>query len=829
MKNVLGFVFLVPVALAACSLDLEETPRVIHARFDPDEDVIPMPNDLLRDDDAGHLDIPIDDEDLTDAEIELYTNLNKLDGWPSTYQAKVEFSGSISEDTVNPDTVQIWEWGAEPVRVTEITGATARAGQELLIDPPENGWKPGHEYVIIVRGGEQGVMGRLGEKVVADTAFYFLRLEEPLDTPEHLRAFPGDTREERLETARDLEEVRVELAPYFDFFESVGILRENIAVLWRFTVSKHAELATDEATERMPLPFDLLLDPMTGKVDLPYSDDDSDLVRTAKRNVNGLDGFALSGTLLFEFSRALDPATVTANQVELYELGGSPDPLPADARLLPDGIHVVVEPQDLPLKEQTTYALVVYDGLKDRAGLGVVPMPAGYFLKSESPIAIGQISQIGTLSDVDAVRIEGVREKVAPLLDRIGRDGVVTAWPFTTQTVFEKLLDAIDAAGDLQVPVDPENLVHMGPFEAMLDFAIGIESLFNLKEVVHGTIKSPVYLDRITRGFREDGDYEIEDIAFTMTIPDNVPPEQALPVVIFGHAIMTERRFVLALGDWLGEKGFAAISIDLPYHGTRTHCIHGGPLSVPHPLTGELVTLEPCANGTTCAADGRCVDAQGNGNDLTMWPVLSFPMSSGAAFLEIEEITNTRDHFIQALIDLTALKRSLTEGDWETAIGQRLVTDRMYYVGQSLGGIIGGTFVAINDDIERAVLNVPGADVVDMFNDSTFFGPQVDGFFVREDITRGSYEAERFFNVARWIMDAADPQSVARLLQGRKGLIQMALLDIIIPNLYTEKLQALSGLPMLEYLSEHAFLVIPLEQIAGAADMRDFISGELNP
>lgn len=816
-------------ALCACNLDLEDPPAVIHARFDPDEDVIPMPNDLLRDDDTGHLDIPGDGADLTEAEVELYTNLNRLDGWPSTYQAKVEFSGSISADTVNPDTVQIWEWGPEPVRVSEVRGFTARAGRELLIDPPEKGWKPGHEYVILVRGGEDGVLGRLGEKVVADTAFYFLRLQERLDTPEHLRAFPGDTREERLQTARDLEEVRVELAPCFDFFESVGIPRADIAVLWTFTVSEHAELAMDEATGRMPLPFDLLLDPMTGKVDLPFSDDDSDLVRTAKRNVNGLDGFALSGTLVFEFSRALDPATVTSEQVELYELGGGPDPLPVNARLLPDGIHVVVEPHDLPLKEQTTYALVVYDGLKDRTGLAVVPMPAGYFLRSESPIAIGQISRIGTLSDVDAVRIEGVRKKVAPLLDRIGRNGVVTAWPFTTQTVLSNLLDAIDAAEDLQLPVDPENLVHMSPGEALLDFVIGISSIINVKEVVHGTIKSPVYLDRVTRGFREDGDYEIEDIAFTMTIPDNLPPEQPLPVVIFGHAIMTERRFVLALGDWLGDKGFAAISIDLPYHGTRTHCIHGGPLSVPHPLTGELIGLEPCQDGTTCAVDGRCVDARGNGNDLTQWPVLNFPMASGSAFLEIEAITNTRDHFIQALIDLTALKRSLQEGDWETAIGQRLVTDRMYYVGQSLGGIIGGTFVAINDDIQRAVLNVPGADVVDMFNDSTFFGPQVDAFFVREDITRGSYEAERFFNVARWIMDSADPQSVAHLLKDRLALIQMALLDIIIPNLYTQKLQAISGLPMLEYVAEHAFLVIPLEQIAGATDMRDFIAGELNP
>ena len=57
----------------------------------------------------------------------------------------------------------------------------------------------------------------------------------------------------------------------------------------------------------------------------------------------------------------------------------------------------------------------------------------------------------------------------------------------------------------------------------------------------------------------------------------------------------------------------------------------------------------------------------------------------------------------------------------------------------------------------------------------------------------------------------------------------MALLDIIITNPYTQKLQAISGLPLIEYVAEHAFLVIPLEQIAGATDMRDFIAGELNP
>ena len=82
---------------------------------------------------------------------------------------------------------------------------------------------------------------------------------------------------------------------------------------------------------------------------------------------------------------------------------------------------------------------------------------------------------------------------------------------------------------------------------------------------------------------------------------------------------------------------------------------------------------------------------------------------------------------------------------------------RVYYAGQSLGGILGATLLATQPTIARAVLNVPGADLVDMFADSTWFGPQVRGFFTRAGIAADSYEAERFLDVARWIVDAVDP------------------------------------------------------------------------
>ena len=827
-----------PIVLLAlvwpgCSMKLDDEVRVIRPIYNLADSEIPMPNDLVRDADLGRLDIPLDDEDLTAAKRDFYTQLNTLDGWPTTFQIKLEFSGPVSEDTLDPATVQIWRWGDTPSREHDFKLSLQRAGTRLVVDPPPEGWLGGTEYVVMVRGGEDGMRGRLNEAVVADPSFYYVRMDEKLDEFDNERAFPGDTREERMEKAADLEEVRLEIKPYLDFFDGIGYPREEVVVLWTFTVTDHAELVIDRASQRIPIPFDLLIDPATGLVDLPIHEDDSELRKNVKRQVNGLDGFALSANMTFEFTKALDPTSVTPRDIKLYEMGGLPREVEVDAWLLPDGIHVVVEPLESPLKEQTEYALVIYDGLRDLDGKSVITSPIGMFLRSDEAIFAQGRSQNDAVPDLDAERIERVRAAVSPLFEQVGRDHVVTGWTFTTQKVIEPLTAKLDEAAAVAVNPNPQILEVKSPGEAMLDFLIGIASLADVEEVYYGTIQSPVYLDKVSRAFREDGRYEIEDVNFVMTIPSGHDPAEPLPVVIFGHAIMTESRFVLALGSWLAAEGFAVISIDFPYHGKRTHCKRGGPISVPHPLTGELIDLNPCADGTTCAADGRCVDPHGQGNALAQWPIIGFPMSSGAAFLEMDELAATKDHFTQSLIDLRALVHALKAGDWRGAIGYDLKTDELGFIGQSLGGIIGASFTSITPEITRAVWNVPGCDLVDMFSDSGYFGMQVDAFLKREAINRSSYDSELFFTVARWIMDGIDPASLAHIkaADDRKFLIQMATLDFIIPNWTTIKLGELANVPRRDYIAEHAFLCIPVEPayFSGASDAAAFIAGNDNP
>ena len=59
----------------------------------------------------------------------------------------------------------------------------------------------------------------------------------------------------------------------------------------------------------------------------------------------------------------------------------------------------------------------------------------------------------------------------------------------------------------------------------------------------------------------------------------------------------------------------------------------------------------------------------------------------------------------------------------------------------------------------------------------------------------------------------------------------MATLDIIIPNVYTELLQTVTGAPRRDYVGEHGFLVIPVEPayIPGVTDLANFLDGTLTP
>lgn len=212
--------------------------------------------------------------------------------------------------------------------------------------------------------------------------------------------------------------------------------------------------------------------------------------------------------------------------------------------------------------------------------------------------------------------------------------------------------------------------------------------------------------------------------------------------------------------------------------------------------------------------------------DFSSFPVIDLQPVSGAAFLDTADIPHIPDHFRQALADLSGLMHSLRTADWESALDQRIDPTQVHYVGQSLGSIIGMSWVASRDDIDRAVFNVPGSNLVDLFRESTYFQPQIAQLFVDLDIPAGSYEQERLFQVATWLVDTVDPHGVAHHFAASSfpGMIQMDKVDantgdIIIPNFTTENLSRISQLETEIYPSAlHADLIVPL---LGDAMLRD--------
>jgi len=215
--------------------------------------------------------------------------------------------------------------------------------------------------------------------------------------------------------------------------------------------------------------------------------------------------------------------------------------------------------------------------------------------------------------------------------------------------------------------------------------------------------------------------------------------------------------------------------------------------------------------------------------------------ASGAAFLELDNLPATRDHFYQAVGDLSTLKRSLEVGNWKSAIGYEL-DPNISYVGQSLGGIIGGVFAAVQPSLQRVVLNVPGGNLVDIFRESGHFKSHFSQFIRAHDIIPGTEDYDKLLLAARWLVDVIDPINYARYLQSesfeptfdfgpRSVMIQKAKGDFIIPNFTTEKLAKVGDIKMFDYSGTHAFIVVPIEPAyySGLRDIGKFIKRGVFP
>jgi hypothetical protein len=502
----------------------------------------------------------------------------------------------------------------------------------------------------------------------------------------------------------------------------------------------------------------------------------------------------------------------------------------------PDCVFVVVDPEPLPLDPGATYAIVVRDGIRGLDGAPLVSMSTGELLVAPDP--------------VPDPRVEAVRGEVEVLLDLLGRGSVVAAWPFTTLDPAADLADLAALPASLAYDATP-TVLDRGPPAALFgddplsDLFPGLlnpaEPLYlprvaGVAEVVEGTLPSPVHLHPVTRRWTEPP--VVDAIHFLATIPEGVAAGEPVPVVIFAHSVVSDRRWALTIAGELARYGLAAIAVDLPYHGERIACVERSLVAIPNflpdalqpalGLTDPMLELPPCSSGTasTCAPTGECLGPDGLVEPFNALPLVDIRPAAGAAFLDLDDLGAIPDHFRQSVVDLAAVRYSLQNADWQAALGRPIRTDRFLFAGQSLGAIVGALYVPSDPTIARAVLNVPGADLVDLMQDSDVLGPQLAAWLDEVGVVEGTWEHRQLLGATRWVLDGVDPHSVGHLFadRGIDAVIQMDRVsadvgDMVIPNACTDTLAEVSGLPVIEYPSVlHTDLLIPL---AGDEMLRD--------
>jgi len=518
-----------------------------------------------------------------------------------------------------------------------------------------------------------------------------------------------------------------------------------------------------------------------------------------RRALNELDGFSTVNPIVATFSAAdspflppgppaasLDTASVRAgNSVFLLEVeldnpftGGNPDRAFAVQRVvrtLTPGVEYVAtvvpgsQGRSLaivplrPLKPATSYLVVLTDDLRVAgSGARVVPDTTYILARFRNP---GQ----RPLDDFDNLPPGGAESLAAlrPVIrsqeaaaDSVGIQpkNIILSWTFTTQSVNEVLMAARAQTGPLPIVMFPTGLT---------TGAISPASP-GLAEIYRGQMLSYYYLEAPTTdptvilrtAFRGQGGSTLTRynpfprvtqgiaIPVLMTVPGaasgHTRPADGWPVVIFQHGITANRTALLAVADALAAAGFAAIAIDLPLHGLTDPTDPLGQLFY-EPGVERTFDVDFLNNATGAPGPDGIVDA------------------SGAHFINLQSALTTRSNLWQAVTDLFQVRETLPLVDLDNDGVGDLDTDRVGFVGHSLGGMVGVPFLAMEDGVGAASIPNAGGGLTRLLLGSGVFGPRIRAGLAAAGIQPGTPEFDQFISAFQQIVDAADPINFAAM------------------------------------------------------------------
>lgn len=458
--------------------------------------------------------------------------------------------------------------------------------------------------------------------------------------------------------------------------------------------------------------------------------------------LNQLDGFNPQPRLSIPFDGAIDVSTVNSSTVFLVQLpsafafgqenegnifhGFTPNIIGINQIVWDPASLTLFAESDQHLDQHANYLLVVTDGVHDAAGNPVAASAGFRNLNADGSAdaqlrayrqAVRSLIDNGTLNriapgldkkhiaaaslfTVESVTatLESIRQQVkaaaAPAVNfNLGTGGEKTVFPLNTVTGLTWNVQALTVG-----PLIPTSL--NGNLAALQVFPGSIGTLaFGKFSGTHWQ-NANVFIPQVptTQSVPSQG---TEDIFFNLFIPSGPRPTNGWPVAIFGHGFTDSKQGApFAVASVLAHNGIASIAINVVGHGF-------GPNST--------LTVQQGTTSTTFLEGGRGVDQDGNGQ-------ITSAEGSSTFVLSPQGTIGSRDALQQTVANLMELVRAIQGGiDADGDSLPDLDANRIYYAGQSFGGIYGTIFMGIEPDIRAGVPNVPGGPIIDIVRLSPSF------------------------------------------------------------------------------------------------------------
>jgi len=887
---------------------------VVTALFDPVKSELPLPSDLLLQD-PGSLAVSDAQKELLTAfkaqggfpndqevavTIDFTRNQINADG------SVTRVAPTLDLTSFKPTTFFVYgttasgagEVPTDPIQASDYS--TAGDHGELTVHHlGRTPWPPG-QYAVLVRGGSNGVQAG-SDAVVASQIFYLVAQGQDLTTPQNIGILIAQTgsREAALAAAKQLNGVIQLYQPAFAAADA-RFPHQELAAATVFTVAPAVtQVQLDPNRGLVPLPIDLLRDPRPGGKLTPLAActlagaklDAQGVCRDSRGNPSGaaagfatLDGFSTTGAILASTSELLQASSITSSTVFLYDLTN-----PAAPQLV-DPSTYVTEPCELtsscstpsqalspvvalqpagatsgdptsvfrtrPLKDNTDYAVLISDGVKDKAGRSMGPGTVGRILLFQSALVNASAkSQLQGVDDLTAGALEVMRQRLQPVLATapVSKSHIAMAYTFHTQSILSVAaqLGALPYLTPAATAV-PGAVTPLTPTQAFKKYGLNTAVPHNnVAEFLETTITTFNLLDPATGAFNPDPTKAApETINVLIAVPKvgGGAPTQA-PLMLFRHGLGRGRADMLAIADTFAGQGLVTVAIDAAKHGDRSFCTPGvvtvqvpGVGAVPVCRTGTCKSPLPAGAQGDAAPPGVCVNTDGSAGTFTKQPVGcagdaaciaaatdGIPLIA-ANYLVTANFFRTRDTLRQDIIDQSQLIRAIvltppvpiTGPTGHPVFDRLLFTDNViidprliYFSGQSLGAIQGTLDVAANPRISKAVLNVGGGTFVDIGASSPAFASTNNQLLAALGITPGTSAYLQFLVVAKTILDPADPVNFAGHLQGntlpnllpplggatngsvpqaaKKILTQAAFCDQVVPNPFNFILDATAG------------------------------------